>query len=322
MNKTLLHESVLLAIKEKVPNKTTLANLLVDLLCIEKEAVYRRLRGEVAFTFTEIALVANEFGISLDNIISSSLSAKSRPFQLKMVNYFDPTEIDYEMMYQYLGILKEGRDDPDSELFDCTNTLPPSFYTGYRDIERLHLLKSIYQSGNTNNIKSFSEVVYAPRTERYIRENAKEIKHIKSAYFIFDPLVFQYLVNDIAYFKSINIISEEESHQLKNELLKLLRDMEVLAATGTDKDTGNRVSMYIASINFDLGMWYLDINNYHISLLKAFVLNNFSSLDEESFNIVKVRINAILRSSTMISVSGERQRKVFFEKQRDIINTI
>ncbi len=322
MNKTQLQETLLQAIKDRVPNKTTLVNLLVDLLCIEKEAVYRRLRGEVSFTFVEIALIANELGISLDNIISSSLSSKSKPFQLKIVNYYDPTEVDYAMMDEYLHILIAGRDDPNSELFDCTNTLPPTFYGGYKYIERLHLLKSVYESGNTNNIKNFEEVKYSPRAEKFVREHIKETKQIKNSYFIFDPLVFQYLINDIFYFKSINLITDDDTAHLKEEFLQLLRDMEMLAATGIDKDSGQKVYMYIASINFEVSFWYVSINNYRISMLKVFVLNNFSSLDEDSFQIIKTRINAVLRSSTMISVSGERQRRLFFEKQREIINTL
>ena len=38
-----------------MPHKATLTNALVDLLCIEREAVYRRMRGDVAFSFAEIA---------------------------------------------------------------------------------------------------------------------------------------------------------------------------------------------------------------------------------------------------------------------------
>jgi len=322
MIKDLLQKNILEAIREKVPNRSTLVNIFVDLLCIEKEAIYRRLRGEVPFTFAEMALISNSLGISLDNIISTSLSLKSRPFQLKLVNYFDPNESDYIMMEQYLDILRDGKDDPASELFDCTNILPPHIYAGYKYIERLHLFKSIYQSGDTNTVYSFKEVQYNERMDKLFRENIWLTKHIKTSYYIFDPFIFQYIVNDIVYFSSINMIEEDDKQKLKEELIHLIKDMEILAVNGMDKDTGNKVYLYYGSINFNLSYWYLEINNYRISLIKTFVLNNFSSLDNESFNILKQRISALLRSSTMISVSGERQRKLFFDRQREIINTL
>jgi len=319
MNKELVHHKVLEAIKEKVPNKTTLATLLVNLLCIEKEAVYRRLRGEVPFTFSEIALIANELGISLDNIVSSTLSTQSKPFQLKVINYYDPVELDYAMMQEYLDILREGKDDPNSKLIDCTNVLPPILYNGYKYIERFHLFKSMYQSGNTNTVYNLKDVRFNERMDKMIRENIWLTRHFKSSYYIFDPFVFQYIVNDINYFCSIDMVDEDDKRQLKDELMQVVKDLEQLAVSGHDKDTGNRLFLYVGSVNFNLSYWSVDISDFHMAMIKAFVLNNFVSLDEQSYNILKARISALLRSSTMISVSGERQRKLFFDKQREII---
>lgn len=69
MKKDLLYDTILNAIREKIPNRIILANTLAELLNIEKEAVYRRLRGEVAFSFVEIAAISSSLGISLDNIV-------------------------------------------------------------------------------------------------------------------------------------------------------------------------------------------------------------------------------------------------------------
>lgn len=50
------------AMKEKLPLKKKLADMLMDTLYIGKEAVYRRLRGEVPFTLQEAALVSRKLG--------------------------------------------------------------------------------------------------------------------------------------------------------------------------------------------------------------------------------------------------------------------
>lgn len=62
MSKDLIHEKFVGAIREKIPHKATLTNTLVDLLRLEKEAVYRRMRGDVAFSFAEIALISHKLG--------------------------------------------------------------------------------------------------------------------------------------------------------------------------------------------------------------------------------------------------------------------
>ena len=53
--------------KERIAPKETLANFLTNTLCMGKEAVYRRLRGEVAFTFDEVAVISHKLGISIDH---------------------------------------------------------------------------------------------------------------------------------------------------------------------------------------------------------------------------------------------------------------
>lgn len=60
--------------KERIAPKETLANFLTNTLCMGKEAVYRRLRGEVAFTFDEVAVISHKLGISIDQIIGNHLS--------------------------------------------------------------------------------------------------------------------------------------------------------------------------------------------------------------------------------------------------------
>lgn len=58
-----LNTSLIEAVKEKLPLKENLANLLIDTLYIGKEAIYRRLRGEVPFTLEEAALISRKLGV-------------------------------------------------------------------------------------------------------------------------------------------------------------------------------------------------------------------------------------------------------------------
>lgn len=66
--KNYIVNELIAAMKERIPRGINLANYLTDALCMcmGKEAVYRRLRGEVAFTFDEIAMISCKLGISID----------------------------------------------------------------------------------------------------------------------------------------------------------------------------------------------------------------------------------------------------------------
>lgn len=80
------------------------------MLYIEREAVYRRLRGEVPFTFVEVMTVAKELGISLDNLTETD-TCKSRPFQLKLVEYANPLDADFRMMQDFVEIFACAREN-------------------------------------------------------------------------------------------------------------------------------------------------------------------------------------------------------------------
>lgn len=321
MKKEFLYDNLLNAIKEKFPLKTNMVSALVDLLCIEKEAVYRRLRGEVAFTFAEIVTIANAFGISLDNIVGA-VTAKSRPFQLKLVDFLHPVEIDYDMLDQYIDILSLAREDDMSELIDCTNILPQQLYMKYAYISRFYLFKWLYQCGKPGKTKRFDEIEVTDRFAEMQIVTVEESRYIRNSYYILDPLIFNYLVNDINYFMSINLLNTDDIKHLKDELMKLLDELEALAARGSFEDTGNKVFIYISSVNFDTSYWCVQVNNYRISMIKTFILSSVASLDEGTYEKLRKWLRALIRSSIMISVSGERQRIAFFKAQRELIQSM
>lgn len=322
MDRNLLNKNYLNALSEKIPNKAKLVNTLIDILNLEKEAVYRRLRGDVAFTFAEIAITSGYLGISLDTIISSTKSSQSWPFQLKLTDYYQPAEADYMMMEEYLNILKEGPNDPNSQLMDCSNTLPIQLCHRYNYTKRLLLFKSLYQSGRTNLIQNFKDVDFNKRMSVLVEDEAIKLKNMGKSSYVLDPLLFQYVVNDIIYFHSIRLIDEDDKQKIKEELVHIAHDMLEMANCGTFKETNKPVNFYIANINFDVSFWFISIYNTAISMLKAFVLSNFSSLENQSLEIMKVRMDALLRSSELISISGERQRYKYFDKQIEIIETL
>ena len=66
MKQEVLHDNLLKAIREKLPYEENLASVLGNLLCIGKEAIYRRLRGDVPFTLLETAQISKEMNISID----------------------------------------------------------------------------------------------------------------------------------------------------------------------------------------------------------------------------------------------------------------
>lgn len=319
MKNDLLYENLVTAIKDKFPGRGVLTNKLADLLMLEKEAVYRRLRGDVPFTIFEIATIAAKLDISLDHIIGCS-SGKSRPFQMKMVNFLNPSEEDYEMLENFVNELRYLKDDPNSEVGGALNILPQSLVLGYRHIYRFYLFKWIYQCGNVMPAR-YSQIEPPVRLQLINSEIVTEVCQAANAYHIMDSMTFLYLVNDIKYFASIYLITREEINVLKKELMIFIDDLETLAARGFRKE-GKNIHFFVSSVNFETSYSYVETQHCHLTMLKSFTLNDATSPDEAIFQRMKQWMQSLIRTSTLISRSGEKDRIVFFEEQRRIVDML
>lgn len=321
MKEVTLYDGFLSELRKRIPRGAELTSTLVDMLYIEREAVYRRLRGEVPFTFIEVMTVSKELGISLDNLVQTD-TGKSRPCQLKLVEYANPIESDYKMMRDFINMLNIVKDGADWEAGQSTNILPRSFAYYYSNITRFYLFKWMYQYSHIDALKPFREVVISPQLAEVQQDYLRATRQLKSSYYIFDHLVFHYLVTDIKFFASINMITSEEVQVLKEELMRLLVDMEYFAAKGRFSDTGNEIFIYLSNINLDTNYCYIGTRNFRMSMLKAFTLNVVTSRDVHTYERLRSWLQSLKRSSTLITVSGEKQRVMFFEEQREVIGTL
>ncbi len=321
MKEVTLYDGFLSELRKRIPRGAELTNTLVDMLYIEREAVYRRLRGEVPFTFIEVMTVSKELGISLDNLAQAD-TGKSRPFQLKLVEYANPLESDYKMMREFINLLAMVKDGEDWEAGQSTNILPRSFCYYYSNITRFYLFKWLYQYSHVDSLKHYSEVKITPQLASMQQEYLRVTRQLKSSYFIFDHLVFHYLVTDIKFFASINLITPEDVAALKEDLMHLLDDMEHFAAKGRFTDTGNEMLIYLSNINLDTNYCYFGSRDFHLSMLKAFTLNMVTSRDSYTYERLRCWLQSLKRSSTLITVSGEKQRVMFFEEQRRLVGSL
>ena len=307
------------AMKEKLPLKGQLADMLMDTLYIGKEAVYRRLRGEVPFTLQESALISRKLGISLDKIIGLSFKSNAM-FNINIVDYDDPFESYYNILEKYVSLINTMPDDPNSVMGTSANIIPQTLYLKHELLAKFRLFKWMYQNKYID-CKSFEELDIPPKLVNIQKDYVAMTRHIHSIDYIWDNMIFQHLINDIQYFASIHLISDETKEEIKNELFLLADELEELAINGKTAD-GNRVRIYVSNINFEATYSYVDTNNLQMSLIRIYSINSITTMDNEIFCTLKEWIQPLKKFSTLISESGEMQRIQFFKQQREIIDAL
>jgi len=316
-----LQNNLIEAIKERLPRGENIANMLTDMLFIGKEAAYRRLRGEVSFTLDEMAIIARSLNISIDEVLGMT-DPRSKPFQLKMTRHVNLHERDYAQMEEFVNVLHDSRSCSYREYGASASLFPHSLYVVKCPyISKFYKLRWLYQWDGLDSVKCLNDIKISDRHADLEKRYLEECMHIDYSYYVWDSFVFFYLVNDIKCFSDVSFISKEDVIALKEDLLRMVDNMEDLATKGK-YDTGAKVDFYLSSVNFESTYSYLEADNFYLSLILAFTLNGTASLDKAVFDRLKKWIGSLKRLSTLISESGEMQRFKFFKEQRDIINTL
>lgn len=320
MKHEILYNSFLDEIGRKIPQKTMVVNILADLLCISKEAVYRRLKGEVPFTFFEAITISRHFGISLDNLDMVS-SPISKPFKLKLIEYINPAESDFALMEEMTTILKSFEDIPDPEAGEITNILPQPLYVSYEHVFKFYLFKWKYQSNKQNQSTPYKDIIVLDKLRKTQEEYVKWSKRLHATY-ILDHQIFHYLVSNIRYFYNIGLITHKEVQLIKQDLLKILDEIDFLARAGSFRETGQSVNIYISNVNVDTNYIYVATPDYQLTIIKVFILNGIASTDKKTFEELKYWMKSMKRQSVLITGSGDKERISFLEEQYKIVESL
>jgi len=319
MKKDDVHRYLVGVLEKKIPERTKLVETLMDILFMEKGAVYRRLRGEVPFSFFEVTAIAEKLNIPLNDFAYIDTKQQER-FELNIVDYINMNEAYYKVWDDYIYLISTTKDDRHSEIAESSNVLPMSIYGKFDSLSKYYLFKYQYLFSGTENRVSYSDLVIPERLRLINQSYFYESRHFAKSIYLWDYLLFQYLVTDIHFFLSVNLISMEDIQQIKKELFALLDYIEKIALTGHFEETGNPVSFYISDANLDGDYSYFQLNDLRVTYIRAFILNSVTSSDLSSFAKVKTWIHSLIKSSTLITRSGAVYRADFFEKQRMIIS--
>ena len=314
------NECFIKTLYEKYPQKAQLMQALMDLLHIEREAVYRRLRQDVSFSIQEIIKISIAWNISLDRI--TGIYSGIVPFFMQPINYLAPSEQELKFLRQIIYSIHLLKDMPDSEFRDICNRLPRQMLAGYENLNKFYLFKWIYKYGNFKNVIPFSKVKISQEKIKLDAEYYSAIKYVPQSNFIFDENLFVYLVNDIQYFHSIKLITSEEQDFIKKDLLNLLDYLRGVARYGCYPESNQKVDIFISRLSIDTNYSYVYSKLGNISFVHVF--DKFEIYTHEPDMVANFRNWMQLKQRSSVQISGvdEKSQIEYFEKQNHIVSCI
>lgn len=312
-------------IEEKIPHKHKQLELLMNNVSLSKEAAYRRLRGDVPFSFSEAALRFEELELPLDLAAKEAVNKKHLTFQLQTLPYSSITDelsIYYEQAYteEYEYMLRDLSSHPSSSISIVINTIPQVILYPYEHLSKVKTLSWKYQMQSTPIPQKLSSI----NIDKNIQRKQEYITQNREAYsentFILSRYIFSAFIQLIQYYHTLKIINDSEILIIKDELMELIADLEQLTKTDT-LPNGNKVWIYLSNIDSESNYTYIKADDYQRASINIYHLNYMTTSDPYICEIHQKWIKSIKKYSTLISASGNIERKLFFEKQRELVRT-
>ncbi len=319
MKKT-INDALINAISSKIPSHTNLASYLIDTLSISKEAAYRRLRGDVFFTFNEAATIVSNLDISLDQIVGNDMDTGAI-INISMIKSSNDIQNYNETLEKYIKIGKTASKDPFSTFHEATNKLPIYFYSTYPFLTKFWISRWLHQSNNLIGTGSLEDIKIPKKTLDLHKQFAKQLRSIPTSIFIWDRNIFKSLVKGILYFANLNLFSSNDLDNLRNELFELLEELGSLMMNAQYK-SGGKIYIYLCNIAIETIYGYIESKDIKISLLRIYAINLVDSKHPDIFKIQKDWVQSLRRYSTLITDSSEMERIKYLDQQREYINQL
>lgn len=315
-----LNKQIVNIVKNNIKPDDNLVDTIMNTLSLGKEAAYRRIRGEVPFTFSEIAKLASTFRFSLDSIVGLSFPDVA----VVTTQFFDTNQVyeDYKQtLDSYLTLFREMNRSTKSRVCIAFNIIPFTLYAQFEGLSKFKLYRWMHQMDIASSYASFSEMKFPDDVWALHQELIQEANKLQDLCYVLDRNIFSTFVNDINHFIQLGFITTEDCLLLKNELLASLDMFERIVKEG-GTTTRNNVSIYISNIDFDSSYSYYEADDVKLSSMRVFAINTLNTQDVHFFEVQKKWIESLKRYSVLISGCGEMERVKFITKQREIINLL
>lgn len=317
-----LYDSLLEALEQKVPKKSELVNIVTDVLMIEKESAYRRLRGEIPFTLNEAGILAEHMDISMDELVYRDRVRDSKIAYVALPVHTSSDNYNYEALRQMVGLMKDISHYPDSEHGMALNMLPAVSYMHLNSLIRFFIFKWSHSYGVPETYKNFSETELSDEGEKLRRELAGYYANMGHTLCIADVKIIENIIRDIRYYMNIRLITNDEVALIVADLMAMLDDIQRVTQFGKFSSTGNKFDIYLSDITINTSYNYAVGGPVAVSGLTSFVFQTALSSQKETYLKIKDWVYYLRRMSTLITIVGVKERVAFFDRQRRLLDEL
>jgi len=313
-----IQSSFLLHVKNRLPSNTTFVDELAEILNISRDSAYRRIRGETILSLDEVKKLYDKFGISLDVILSNSSHMVT--FHQRVVDHSNYTlEKWFNSVLKNLNFLQGFEDH---EMIFSAKDIPVFHYFRLPQLSSFKLffwMKTLlgypgyeHLPFSTNAVPKELLALANKVWSKYSSLNTVEIWNEEAVYDTLKQIEFY---QECGFFQS-----KEVALELCDQLVQLLELIKEEALIGK-KSEGGKFAMFNNEILIADNTVFARMGSRRSVYVNQNALNLFLTFQEPFCEQTELYLQNLIKKSTQISMTGERERNRLFKNMIDRILT-
>ncbi|MDR3338809.1 MAG: hypothetical protein LBT25_01725 [Candidatus Symbiothrix sp.] len=313
-------ELIMANISEKISDNIKPVEYLMTVLNIGKESAYRRMRGEIPFTFDEISELSLKLGFSVDEIIGKNMEERVF-FDLQVNSSSRADESFLSMLEEYYKYMEIITSSPNVEVMASLNRISLVMFIEFDSLFKLYYYNWIHQTSNVSLNHLFSDTVVPYNIMELRKKFIVQKKNLNNLNLIIDREIFLTTVREIQYYYNRKLITEEDVLVLKEELISLLKKIEIMMQRGTN-DYGSTCNYYLSLLDVETNTNCSTSDNNIASLYWLYPVNVIAIYNQEICYMQKKWTESLKKFSVLITLSNEILQAEFIAKQKEFIEDI
>lgn len=311
-------------LKMQLPSHISLVEEIADLLNISTDSAYRRIRGEKPISFEELQKLCQKYKISLDQLLH--LNSNSILFSGFYGNQHAFDFKDY--LKHALKQVRQMNEFEKRELFYLTKDIPIFHHFHCRKLAAFKCFFWMRTVMNDPSLyhKTFSEDIVDPQTLDYGRQLVDAYAQLPSTE-IWNLESLTSTLRQIDYYREAQLFSHPDDVEIVyDELIRSINHVEEQAELGYKTNIeGNQhypnihFKVYINDFVLGDNTLLVRLNDSSVTFLVHTVFNYLHTYDKAFNELTYRHFQNIIRKSTLISESGEKERVRFFSLLRQRI---
>ena len=322
MESTGIQVSFFQHIKSLLPEHIALVDAIADILNISNDSAYRRIRGEKPISLEEMQKLAAHYKISLDQFMH--LQSDSFLFSGKLVNsgnhnFENWTEsilqqLQFANSFQKKHLTYLAKDIPVAQQFLVPEVAAFKSFFWRKSI--LHYDEMKGKKFSLKDIQSYHFDISKKIVEVYNKIGSTDIWNIES---------INSTIRQIEFYREANVFeTEDDAKNLYAAVFRLIDHLEKQAELGVkfsvnESPKPNAAPYHLYNNELILGdnTALFEMDNFKMTILNHSIINIISTRDETFNDYMYEVMQNLIKRSTALSVSSEKERIRFFNRIRD-----